>query len=86
MGVKMARTAGLAIILCHKGWLLLATALLFCGLCVSLKLAYPGLQPPVLAVLVFAGSFLLSLAVIAGFRIFKMVRAPSVPVVRHYHR
>ena len=66
--------------------MLLALILLFAGLCASLKLAYPDLQPAVLACLVFAGSFLLSLAVIAGFRIFKMILAPSLPVVRHYHR
>jgi hypothetical protein len=83
---KMARTAGLENILCQKGWMMLAIVLLFCGLCASLKLAYPDLQPPVLAGLVFTGSFLLSLAVIAGFRIFKMLLAPSLPVVRHYHR
>jgi hypothetical protein len=66
--------------------MLLALILLFAGLCASLKLAYPDLQLAVLAVLVFAGSFLLSLAVIAGFRLFKMILAPSLPVVRHYHR
>jgi hypothetical protein len=83
---KMARTAGLENIISQKGWMLLATALLFGGLCASMKLVYPGLQPAVLAVLVFGGSFLLALAAIAGFRILKMIQSPSLPVVRYYHR
>lgn len=82
----MARTAGLDNILCQKGWMLLTIALLFCGLCASLKLAYPGLQPAVLAILVFTGSFLLSLTLIAGFKLFKLLLAPSFRVVRYYHR
>jgi hypothetical protein len=68
----MARTTGLDNVTSLKGSILLAVALLFGGLCISLDLAYPGLQPPVLAVLVFAGSFLVSMAVIASIKIVKM--------------
>ncbi len=65
----MVRTAGLNDNISLNGCVLLAVALLFGGLCVSLNLAFPGLQPPALAVLVFAGSFLVSMAAIAGIKI-----------------
>lgn len=68
----MARTTGLDNVTSLKGSILLAVAFLFGGLCISLDLAYPGLQPPVLAVLVFAGSFFVSMAVIASIKIVNM--------------
>jgi hypothetical protein len=68
----MTRTAGFDSILSRNGWTLVAIATLFCGLLACLNLAYPGMETPVLAVLVFAGSFLVSMAVMTGFKIFKM--------------
>jgi hypothetical protein len=68
----MVQTGGLDSIFSRNGWTLLAVALLFGGLGASLNPTDPGLQFPVLAGLVFAGSFIVSMAVIAGIRIVKM--------------
>jgi hypothetical protein len=69
----MARTAGPDSILNRNGWALLAVSILFCGLIAFLNLTYPGLETPELAVLVFAGGFLVSTAVMAGFKIFRII-------------
>jgi hypothetical protein len=72
VAVKMVRTTGLDNIFSRNGLMLLAVALLPGSLGASLNSAYPGLQLPVLAGLVFAGSFIVSMAVIAGIKIVKM--------------
>jgi hypothetical protein len=59
-------------ILNRGGWMLLAISLLFCSLCVFLNLTYPGTNPQVLAVIVFAGGFLVSMTTMAGLRILKI--------------
>jgi hypothetical protein len=67
----MARTARLDNIVNGQAWALLAISLLFCALCVSLNSAYPGLSSPALACLAFAGGFLVSMAMISGFKTFR---------------
>ncbi len=68
----MRRMIELDYILNRGGWMLLTISLLFCSLCVFLKLAYPGMNPPVLAVLVFAGGFLVSMTTMTGLKILKI--------------